>query len=168
MEDVLFTYDDGKPKFEGDIVNGRMEGKGKYYFENGNVYVGEFLNNSFHGTGTIHFPGSGKYDATWSYGKAIDGKYTFNDGLEYQEENWTYCTPADRRFYTEHLKGIRPAGRDQVNSLARVFSQNLQITSARLDKFPPALDQICCRCCSLLTTRIGCCHGSVTTLVMVT
>ena len=47
-----------------------MEGRGKFFFENGNVYEGEFLNNQFHGQGTITFPGSGKYEATWVFGKA--------------------------------------------------------------------------------------------------
>lgn len=93
-----------------------MEGQGEYFFENGNVYVGQFLNNAFHGQGTIKFPGSGKYDATWSRGVASDGKYTFDDGLAYAETNWTYCTPEDRRYYTER-DDINPAGRDQlVNS----------------------------------------------------
>jgi len=102
-----------------------MEGQGEYFFENGNVYVGQFLNNAFHGQGTIKFPGSGKYDATWTRGVASDGKYTFDDGLAYEETSWTYCTPEDRRYYTER-DGINPAGRDQlVNSTdaARVLPQ---------------------------------------------
>ena len=36
MDDVLFNYPDGAPKYRGDIKNGRMEGKGEYFFENGN------------------------------------------------------------------------------------------------------------------------------------
>ena len=44
------------------------------------VYVGQFLNNAFHGEGTIKFPGSGSYDATWTRGVASDGRYTFDDG----------------------------------------------------------------------------------------
>jgi hypothetical protein len=105
-----------KPRYRGESKNGRMEGQGEYFFENGNVYVGQFLNNAFHGQGTIKFPGSGKYDATWSRGVASDGKYTFDDGLAYAETNWTYCTPEDRRYYTER-DDINPAGRDQlVNS----------------------------------------------------
>ena len=47
-----------------------MEGEGKFFFENGNVYEGQFLNNQFHGQGTITFPGKGKYEAVWVYGKA--------------------------------------------------------------------------------------------------
>jgi len=116
MDDVLFFHqgDPKKPRFQGDVKNGRMEGRGKFFFENGNVYEGEFLNNQFHGQGTITFPGSGKYEATWVFGKASDGKYTFGDGLGYQEKDWKYCTPEDRRYRTEREDGIRPAGHDQL------------------------------------------------------
>jgi hypothetical protein len=117
MEDALHRYDDGKPRYEGETKNGRMEGKGKYHFPNGNVYVGEFLNNAFHGAGTIMFPGSGKYEAVWTRGVASDGHYTFGDGLAYDESEWSYCTPGDRRFYSEHKHGISPAGNDQLTNV---------------------------------------------------
>lgn len=38
------------------------------------------------------------------------GKYTFADGLEYQDEKWHYCDGYDRRFYTEICSGLKPAG----------------------------------------------------------
>lgn len=40
----------------------------------------------------------------------LQGKYTFADGLAYEEENWEYCDGYDRRFYTEICKGLKPAG----------------------------------------------------------
>ena len=41
----------------------------------------------------------------------MEGKYFFYDELEYQKkEEWEYCTLADRRFYTEITKGLRPDG----------------------------------------------------------
>ena len=36
-------------------------------------------------------------------------------GLAYQETDWTYCTPEDRRYYTEQ-ENINPAGRDQLTN----------------------------------------------------
>ena len=41
------------------------------------------------------------------------GHYKFKDGLEYNEGEWEYCDGYDRRFYTESLKGLKPAGRSQ-------------------------------------------------------
>ena len=38
------------------------------------------------------------------------GKYTFADGLEYEEGEWDYCDGYDRRFYTEICNGLKPAG----------------------------------------------------------
>jgi hypothetical protein len=69
--------------------------------------------------GAIHFAG-GYYVATWVEGRASDdGKYVFSDGLEYHHpaSEWTYCTPADRRFYTEVVEGdILPAGETQLTN----------------------------------------------------
>lgn len=38
------------------------------------------------------------------------GTFTFADGLQYQEKDWSYCDGYDRRFYTERCNGLRPAG----------------------------------------------------------
>ncbi|BHF57790.1 MORN repeat-containing protein 5 [Sparganum proliferum] len=38
------------------------------------------------------------------------------DGLEYNEEFWTYCDGHDRRFYTEILNGLQPAGRTNLTN----------------------------------------------------
>ncbi|RHY26418.1 hypothetical protein DYB32_007627 [Aphanomyces invadans] len=100
-----------------------------------------FQNGQFHGTGTLYFA-EGKYEGTWRDGKVgcrwnesrwlvrdgmmnevqrVDGKFTFADGLGY-DEPWTYMNDGDRRFHSEkmaHVKatnetkagwGILPAG----------------------------------------------------------
>jgi len=66
--------------------------------------------NRFHGYGVLHFKNAGQYEGNWEFGKSIQGKYTFADGLVYQEVDWKYCTTEDRRFYSEILNGLRPAG----------------------------------------------------------
>jgi hypothetical protein len=94
-------------RYEGTMVHGRIEGEGKYFFPNGNVYVGEFLDGAFHGAGTLYFPGKGKFCATWDRGTAVDGVYSFRDGLVFQPterhaaisyttEPWPYCKEEDR------------------------------------------------------------------------
>ncbi|KND00874.1 uncharacterized protein SPPG_03976 [Spizellomyces punctatus DAOM BR117] len=97
----------GSP-FEAEIVNDRIEGKGRYIFPDGNIYVGDFKDGQFHGSGTVHFKDGGKYEAQWKNGVALSGTYTFKDGLEYAPEDWSYCTEADRRFYSERINGFRP------------------------------------------------------------
>ncbi|XP_046552601.1 MORN repeat-containing protein 5-like [Haliotis rubra] len=44
------------------------------------------------------------------------GKYTFSDGLGYEEDKWEYCDGYDRRFYTEICNGLKPAGRSQLTN----------------------------------------------------
>jgi hypothetical protein len=34
--------------------------------------------------------------------------------LTYDAEDWKYCDGYDRRFYTETLHGLKPAGRSQL------------------------------------------------------
>ena len=46
----------------------------------------------------------------------IQGQYTFPDGLVYDPNDWKYCDGYDRRFYTETLHGLKPAGRSQLKN----------------------------------------------------
>ena len=104
--------------YTGERKNGRMEGYGTYRFPSGTVYTGDFLDGEFHGEGTLQFAGCGKYHARWEHGKATKGRYVFSDGLAYtepQDGEWTYCRDdGDRRFYSELVEGLRPAGDSQL------------------------------------------------------
>ena len=42
------------------------------------------------------------------------GVYSFSDGLRYDEGDWNYCDEDDRRFYSERLDGVKPAGMSQL------------------------------------------------------
>ena len=46
----------------------------------------------------------------------IEGKYFFYDDLEYQKQEWDYCTLQDRQFYTEIKKGLRPDGKTLITN----------------------------------------------------
>lgn len=102
--------------YDGDRVNGRKEGSGTYKFPSGTVYTGAFVDGEFHGEGTLEFANGGKYQATWDRGKVVTGRYDFSDGLEFQDTAWEYCTGKDRRFFSEHVNGLRPAGDTQVTN----------------------------------------------------
>mmetsp|Transcript_1675 Transcript_1675/g.3587 ORF Transcript_1675/g.3587 Transcript_1675/m.3587 type:complete len:186 (+) Transcript_1675:225-782(+) len=96
--------------YKGPIKDGWFEGFGTYTYPNGVRYEGEFSRGEFHGKGTLVYPNGGKYKATWERGKMLEGEYEYYDGLKYDFDNWNYCTPNDRRFYTEIKEGLRPAG----------------------------------------------------------
>lgn len=60
-------YENGKPQYEGELVNGIYNGKGTYYWENGDKYTGDFLNGQFHGYGTIVWADGTRYEGQWKY-----------------------------------------------------------------------------------------------------
>eukprot|EP00455_Lapot_gusevi_P049039 TRINITY_DN6879_c0_g1_i5.p1 TRINITY_DN6879_c0_g1~~TRINITY_DN6879_c0_g1_i5.p1 ORF type:complete len:224 (+),score=23.40 TRINITY_DN6879_c0_g1_i5:78-674(+) len=100
--------------YTGEMRNGKSDGKGRYIFPNGAIYEGDFQQGEFHGQGKLSFPGKGSYIARWEKGRAIEGSYYFQDELEYDIESieqdgpdsWPYCTPDDRRFWSEIQNGI--------------------------------------------------------------
>ena len=87
-------------------------------FTSGTVFTGAFLDGEFHGDGILEFPGCGRYIATWERGKVVKGNYVFADGLGYDDTTggpWSYCAEGgDRRFYSEVVNGLRPAGDAQL------------------------------------------------------
>lgn len=109
-----------QPVYEGERKNGRMEGFGTYRFPSGTVYKGFFLDGEFHGEGMLQYEDCGKYHATWEHGKVIEGRYVFADGLAYTsptQGDWAYCREdGDRRFYSELVEGLRPAGDAQLTN----------------------------------------------------
>lgn len=98
-------------EFPDGMKNEWYEGEGKFTFPNGVVYDGQFRKGEFHGEGALVYPNGGRYQATWERGYAIEGRYIFNDGLLYEDRNWQYISQGDRRFYTEVLDGLQPAGK---------------------------------------------------------
>merc|ERR1712217_237598 len=97
--------------YEGPEKNDWYEGEGRFKFPNGVVYEGQFRKGEFHGEGALVYPNGGRYQARWERGYAVEGKYLFNDGLLYEDQNWQYVSQGDRRFYTEVKEGLQPAGK---------------------------------------------------------
>ncbi len=66
-------YKNGYIKYDGDFVNGKKEGKGKYVWEDGEYYIGQWLNNQKHGKGIEYLKdGNIKYDGYFASGEYID------------------------------------------------------------------------------------------------
>ncbi|CAI9601283.1 unnamed protein product [Staurois parvus] len=104
-------------QYQGERREDRLEGKGEYILPTETRYEGEMKDGMFHGQGTLYFPNGSKYEAQWDSGIALEGKYTFADGLQFEKEKWPYCDGYDRRFYTEICHGLKPAGRSQLTNL---------------------------------------------------
>lgn len=100
---------------------GTMNGKGTFTFPNGTKYVGELVDGQFHGKGTLFYPNRGRYEAEWDHGVVIKGKLFFEDGLEYHDKDWKYCTDSDRRFYKEVTDGLKPAGESYISPTKQEF-----------------------------------------------
>ncbi len=84
------------------------------------IYLCICFLHRFHGHGTLYLTAGGHFEANWENGRAVSvdsgngGTYTFKDGLKYAADQWDYCMPVDRRFYSEVCNGLKPAGRTQL------------------------------------------------------
>ena len=63
---ILFkteNYNNGK--YIGEFNNGKREGKGTYYFNDGERYEGDWKNNKQEGKGIYYYKNGNKYDGDW-------------------------------------------------------------------------------------------------------
>ena len=60
------TYNNGR--YEGQFRNGKREGKGIYYYKNGEKYDGECKNGLKEGKGIYYFNNGNKYEGDWKMG----------------------------------------------------------------------------------------------------
>jgi hypothetical protein len=63
-----FFFNDGQ-KYVGEWVDYKKTGLGIWYHVNGDRYEGEFLNDLMHGKGAYYFKSGNKYDGEWIEGK---------------------------------------------------------------------------------------------------
>ena len=79
-------YDDGR--YEGEMKNGKMEGKGIYYLNNGDRYEGEFKNELREGKGIYYYNDGDRYEGEFKNDKR-EGKgiFYYNNGHRY-EGDW--------------------------------------------------------------------------------
>ncbi|XP_020816938.1 MORN repeat-containing protein 5 [Drosophila serrata] len=91
-----------------------MQDHGTYRFPDGTQYDGNFMNNRFHGKGSIQTTGPEgvTFTVTHKHGRLMSiDKIEFNDrlGVDFEIKKdhtigfkpWKYCTPQDRRFHRE-------------------------------------------------------------------
>lgn len=78
------TFTNGA-KYEGRIINGKMDGAGIYTFANGTQYHGVFSKGKFHGKGTMYYTNGDVFDGEWKEGKQNGyGSYQWKSGSWYR------------------------------------------------------------------------------------
>jgi hypothetical protein len=71
-------------EYEGDVVQGKKEGKGILKFKDGTVYEGEFKDDDFNGNGILKYNNGRKYEGNFKEGKMDgNGKFIWEDGKTY-------------------------------------------------------------------------------------
>lgn len=67
--------------YEGEILNKKLHGTGKYIWASGDVYIGEWFENKRHGVGKIIFKNGESYEGQWANNrKHGEGVYIYADG----------------------------------------------------------------------------------------
>ena len=81
----IIYYKNGTIKYEGDFVNDKLEGMGKYIYENGEYYIGQFVKGLRHGKGIEYYKNNTiKYEGDYVKGKREGyGKYIYESGNYY-------------------------------------------------------------------------------------
>eukprot|EP01116_Phalansterium_solitarium_P022014 TRINITY_DN7108_c0_g1_i1.p1 TRINITY_DN7108_c0_g1~~TRINITY_DN7108_c0_g1_i1.p1 ORF type:complete len:995 (-),score=257.85 TRINITY_DN7108_c0_g1_i1:255-3167(-) len=79
--------DENQDRYEGQFRGGRLEGHGRYtFFETGDLYVGDFKEDVFHGMGK-YTGSSGSYDGQFQHGKRHGrGRLVMRNGNIYEGE----------------------------------------------------------------------------------
>lgn len=76
----FYYWPDGRI-FEGTFVDGKKQGKGRFFWKNGQVYEGEFKMDECNGVGTLFYPDGKRFEGNWKEGnKHGKGTYVFPNG----------------------------------------------------------------------------------------
>lgn len=71
--------------YEGDIFNGKANGKGTFWFHNGDSYTGQVINDKPEGSGTFKYKNGDMYTGRVFRGKPEgNGSFQFKNGDKYQ------------------------------------------------------------------------------------
>ena len=68
-------------------INNKLNGKGVFYYVNGDKYDGDFKDNKLNGYGTLYYKNGNKYEGEWKNNKKNGkGLFLFSNDLKYEGE----------------------------------------------------------------------------------
>jgi len=78
-------YFNGNTLYEGDFINGKFEGDGKYFYDNDDYFIGQYKNGLRNGKGKGYYAdGKIKYEVDCINGQAEgNGKFFYKNGVYY-------------------------------------------------------------------------------------
>ncbi|KAH8317005.1 hypothetical protein KR074_006483 [Drosophila pseudoananassae] len=133
-------YDDSYltgSRFTGQCNDLGMQDFGTYVYPDGTRYSGYFLNNRFHGKGTIQMPDPAgiTFAVVHNNGRLEKiEKMNFNDclpvefdvrGSNISFKRWNYCSSKDRRFHKETLTPMEAVGPNKFQTANGPEAPNL-------------------------------------------
>ena len=87
-------------KYTGERIEGKKQGYGKYEWNDGSIYEGNFKDDKISGIGKLSIPDKGTYEGNFVNGrKEGEGKYCFNNGDTYIGK-WLADTMSGEGTYT--------------------------------------------------------------------
>jgi antitoxin component YwqK of YwqJK toxin-antitoxin module len=117
--------------YEGEWQGGKKNGKGKYFWSNGQVYEGEFKDNECHGAGVLYYLCGKKFEGQWKNGKKTGRcTYTWPNGSQYS------VIYIDGKKQGEGLFEGNGISIDQIKSQYKSL-QKKSVASRELMKNPP-------------------------------
>ena len=123
----LYNKNTNEPVYDGDLINGKCEGKGKYIFENGDYYIGQFKNGLRDGLGKQYYKNKIlQYDGMWkSDMRNGHGVYYYENG-NYFVGFWKNNEKVvNGELYNKNGEIINEGDECQINNKEKNFQINL-------------------------------------------
>jgi len=85
IKNLIINKEYNNGRYVGQVVNGKAQGRGIYYYNNGDSYEGDFKNDKKEGKGIYYFKNGNRYEGDFKNNK-IEGKgiYYYNNGDFYE------------------------------------------------------------------------------------
>lgn len=122
-----FVFDNGD-KYIGEFKYGQFHGRGNYYYANGNVYKGQWLSSKRHGYGTFLWKNGDSYIGEYkNHQRNGEGTYVFANGTE-EKGIWEEGALV-RKVFPNQVEMTLPFERDKNET--KDTSSLIAITSAQ-------------------------------------